>query len=138
EIELHLQESLLSATDILSGVSQGSAELGGISHGYHASELPLSWALNLPFVSENQPAQVATMRDLYENNTQYQEEWSKNGVRPLFFSNQTSGLMGCKEPVENIDDLAGRDIRAASLQVEEYEAVGANVVGMETPEIRES
>jgi TRAP-type transport system periplasmic protein len=100
--------------------------------------VPLSHVMNLGFVSSNSAALAATMLELYENNELYHAEWDENGVRPLIFGLQSSTVLGCTNPVDSVDDLDSKNVRAAALITEDFASIGANVVGLQASEVLES
>lgn len=138
EFEFYLSGSLLAATEIMAGVAAGTVDLGVTSHGYHPGELPLSHVMNVGFVTTNYPAAAASMRELYATDQALEAEWTANGVRPLLFANQSAAVVGCKEPIESIDDLKGKTVRASALTVEDFASIGANVATLVAAEVLES
>jgi len=133
--EIFLDGSLIGAPDVYAGVGTGTADLGVESHGYHPAELPLSHAQNVGFVSANSQASAAVQRDFYENNDAFRGEWDAFNLRPLIFGMETSTILGCSEPIDSLDDLEGRNVRAAALMTEDFNSVGANVVGLVAAEM---
>lgn len=138
EIEIHPSGSLLPPTEILHGVSDGRAEIGMTSYGYYPAELPLSHVINLPFVTENIPAQEATFNELATSSDVFREEYEKQGLKLLYTQVVPPTMLGCREPVESISDLKGRTVRAAGLVSEAFEAVGANVSALAVTELRDA
>lgn len=138
EIEIFGQESLLAAPDILPGVASGRADMGGTSYIYHPAELPLSHIVNVPYQTENMPAEAKAFAELYENNEAYKAEFDNQDVHLLFNWIVGPPLFGCNEPVQSLADLRGRDMRVGGLVAAAFEAVGVNVVTVPAPEIRES
>lgn len=133
--EFFLNGSLIAAPDVYGEVGAGTADLGLESHGYHPAELPLSHAQNVGFLSSNSQASAAVQRDFYENNPAFKAEWDAFNLRPLIFGMETSTVLGCKEPITSLDDLRGRNVRAAALMTEDFNSVGANVVGLVAAEM---
>lgn len=133
--EIFLDGSLIGAPDVYAGVGTGTADLGVESHGYHPAELPLSHAQNVGYLSSNSQASAAVQRDFYENNEAFKAEWDEFNLRPLIFGMETSTVLGCSEPIESLDDLRGRNVRAAALMTEDFNSVGANVVGLVAAEM---
>lgn len=138
EIEQVLSEGMLPATESLAGVADRRAELGLIVPLYHPGELPLSQIISLPFRTSNMPAQMATFEELVAENEALREEWDQQNIHPFFWGISVPMVMGCTEPIESIDDFKGRTIRAASPMAEVLEDVGANVVAIPSPELRDS
>ena len=132
--EWFLSESLLPAAEILAGVGNGTVEMGLAAHGYHPGELPLYQAVAVGFVSANSQAVTATLRDFYESNDAFKAEWDTNNVRPLLDATMGSVVLGCNFPVDGIDDLKGKNIRAAGLGTADFTSIGANVVAVTAPD----
>jgi len=138
EIEEFYQEALLSATDILAGVSQGRADLGFTIALYHPGELPLSQIVGVPFQTSDAEAQVRAMNDLYESNDAFRSEWEAQGVHVLSFVPLAPTMVATAEPLEGYDDLSGKKIRAVGLLSQAMKAAGVNPVALPAPEVYES
>lgn len=137
DIEVMYAESLLPATDILSGVGAGRADLGVTAYIYHPTELPLSHITQMPYRTGNLPAEMSVYPALYESNEAFQNEFAKNDVRLMWWWSVPDNIIGCTEPVESLSDFEGRRIRAGGLVVDSVEAVGATAVTLTSPEVRE-
>ena len=133
--EWFLSESLLPTTEILAGVGSGTVAMGLTSYGYHPGELPLSHVITVGFLSANSQAMTATLRDFYDSNDAYRAEWDKTNVRPLLDPMMASTVIGCNFPVEGIEDLKGKNVRAAALITEDFTAIDANVVALTAPDM---
>lgn len=133
--EFFMNGSLIGAPDVYAEVGAGTAELGIESHGYHPAELPLSHAQNVGYLSANSQAFAAVQRDFYENDADFRAEWDAINLRPLIFGIETSTVLGCQEPIESLDDLSGLNVGAAALMTEDFNSVGANVVGLVAAEL---
>lgn len=138
EIEEFYQEALLSATDILAGVSQGRADLGFSIALYHPGELPLSQIVGVPFQTNDAEAQVRATNDLYENNDVFRSEWEAQGVHVLSFVPLAPTMVATAEPLEGYDDLSDKKIRAVGLLSQAMQTAGVNPVALPAPEIYES
>lgn len=133
--EEFLSGSLIAAPDVYAAVGSGTVDLGVESHGYHPAELPLSHAQNVGYLSQNSQAEAAVQIEFYENNEAFKQEWDNNNIRPLIFGMETVTVLGCKEPIESLDDLRGKNVRAAALMTEDYNSIGANVVSLVAAEM---
>lgn len=138
KVEQVLSEGLLPAAESLQGVADRRAEMGLIVPLYHPGELPLSQIVSLPFRTSNMPAQMATLNELAQENEALRAEWDGQGVHQLYWGVSVPMVMGCNEPIESIADFDGRTVRAASPMAEVLEEVGANVVAIPSPEVRDS
>ena len=133
--EWFLSESLLPAAEILGGVGSGTVDMGLTGHGYHPGELPLTQGINAGFGSSNAQAVAAALRDFYESNDAFRAEWDATNVRPILITALPSLVVGCNFPVAGIDDLKGKNVRAAGLPAEDFAAIGANVVALTAPDM---
>lgn len=138
EVEEFYQESLLAATDIMPGVAQGRADLGFMIALYHPGELPLSQIVGVPFQTTDAEAQVRTFNMLYEENEAFRSEYEEQGVHVLSFVPLAPTMVATKEPLEGLDDLQGKKIRAVGLLSEAMQAAGVSPVALPAPEIYES
>lgn len=139
QIEMFISESLLPATEILQGVAAGRADLGAMSFFYFPSDVPLTFIVNLPYQTDNPPAEAMAFRDLYEENEAYRNQYEENGVVNLFnWIAPTPPVMGCTEPVESLADLEGRSVRVGGLIAEAWEPLGVEIVTLPAGEVRES
>ena len=137
-VEFFYGGSLLGATDILRGVGDGRASLGYVANAYHPGELPLSSVVGVPFMTSNAEAQMRTFMDLYENNEAFREEWRSKNVHVLFFNPLSENILGMREPIDGLADLAGKRIRGLGYVNEVIAAAGANPVAIAAPEIYEA
>lgn len=125
---LHSGGSLLSATGMLEGIRDGIADGGQILGVYNPSELPVTnVAMGLaPALTSDPRAVVAALTDYIlldcpeciaeyeENNVQYIGSWATSLYAML-----------CADPVEGLDSLKGRKVRASG----EWAGIGT-VLGM--------
>ena len=138
-IEIFRAGSLLPATEILQGTAAGRADLGAMSFFYFPAAVPLTFIVNLPYQTENAPAEAKTFQDLYVGNEAYRNQYESKGVINLFnWTAPTPPVMGCKEPVESLGDLKGRSVRVGGLIAEAWEPLGVQIVTLAAGEVRES
>lgn len=138
EIEEFYQEALLSATDIMPGVSQGRADLGFTIALYYPGELPLSQIVGVPFQTDDAEAQVRAMNALYESNEAFRAEWEAQGVHVLSFVPLAPTMVATAAPLAGYKDLSGRKIRAVGLLSQAIQVAGVNPVALPAPEIYEA
>jgi len=134
----YYQESLLSATDILSGVADGRADLGFISILYFPRQLPLSQLASVPFMGTNAEAAVQTYAELYQTNKKFKEEYDKAGVHIVSFVPLNPTVLGSREKITDIAGLVGKKIRAAALQTATLKEIKALPIALTAPEIYQS
>src|SRR5690606_18945110 len=138
EIEFFYQEALLGATDTIPGVRGGRADIGHSIALYHPAELPLSQIVGVPFATDDMGAQARAFNYLYDNNEAFRKEWDAFGVRVLTFVPNPGSYIGTNFPVNSLEDLRGRSLRAAGMLSSAVEAIGVNPVALAAPEIYES
>lgn len=137
-IEPYWDGALLPATEMLSGVADGRADIGHLIPLYYPGELPLSQISSVPFVGGTQAAGTTTFASLFDSNEAFQNEFSNNDVRPLTFYMAGPSALGTSEPVTSVDDLQGLAMRGAGMTGTGYQMAGANVSTLQFGEIYES
>lgn len=138
DIEFFYQGSLLPATDILQGVSDGRASLGYVANAYHPAELPLSSIVGVPFMTSNAEAQMRTFTELYERNEAFRSEWERQGVHVLFFNPLSENIVGMREDNTTLEGMKGKSIRGLGYVNQVLQAIGANPVAITSAEIYEA
>lgn len=138
EVEEFYQESLLAATDMMPGVSQGRADLGFMIALYFPGELPLSQIVGVPFETDDAEAQVKAFNELYESNEAFRAEYDEQGIHVISFSPVAPTMVATKEPLPNFEALKGKKIRAVGLLSQAMQIAGVNPVALPAPEIYES
>ncbi len=137
-IETFHDSSLLDATETLPGVQDGRTDIGYLVNFFLSDDLPLFDVAGMPFVSEDAEAILHTLDDLYDTNQAFEEEFADQDLHVLFFMPVGSGIMAFTEPVEDIDDLAGKRVRSSGLTAFVSEEVGADPVFLPPTEIFEA
>ncbi len=138
DIEFFYQGSLLPATDILQGVSDGRASLGYVANAYHPAELPLSSIVGVPFMTSNAEAQMRTFSELYERNEAFRAEWESKGVHVLFFNPLSENIVGMRADNTTLEGMKGKSIRGLGYVNQVLQAIGANPVAITSAEIYEA
>lgn len=138
KVEEFYQESLLAATDIMPGVSQGRADLGFMIALYYPGELPLSQVVGVPFQTTDSSAQIKTFNSLYENNDDFRAEYDAQGVHVLSFVPLAPTMVATSDPLSGLDGLQGKKIRAVGLLSKAMQIAGVNPVALSAPEVYES
>lgn len=137
-IEEFYSNALLGATDILAGVGDGRSELGFTIALYHPDLLPLSQVVGVPFVTEDATAQVLAFNELYATNDDFRGEWQRQGVHVLSFTPLTNSIIATTAPLDGLDDLRGRSIRAVGFLASAMETAGVDTVALPAPDIFEA
>ncbi|MGC5615584.1 C4-dicarboxylate TRAP transporter substrate-binding protein [Georgenia sp. Z1491] len=137
-VEFHYSESLVGADESVQATLDGRADLAQVGSLYAASDLSMFTVVELPFETENPEVHMRTIERMYEEDPIYREDFDRQGVRQLFPLPLASAVVGVNEPVESLDELAGRSIRAGGLTAGVLLAAGANPVAMTATDVYES
>lgn len=138
KVELFFSESLLKGAEVLTGVGQGRADMGYSSDVYFPNELPLTNVVSLPFVTSEGDTQARALNRLYEENEAYRQEWESNGVHLLGNLPTGPNTLFAKEPIDSLDALKQRKIRAVGDVAKHVAAIGVNPVNIPGPEVYEA
>lgn len=138
EIDTTYSGALLDPTDALAGVANKRADMAMSSPQYTPGELPISSFTELPFVAENTEAFIHSVRDAYETDEAFRQEWHDQGVEVLLFVPAGTNSLVTKNPVETVDDLQGLQLRAVGETAAMFEEAGANTNAIPIPELYES
>jgi TRAP-type C4-dicarboxylate transport system substrate-binding protein len=134
-VDFFYLESLLKATAVLPGVSDGRVALGQTTTLYHPAETPLSQIAGMPFLTDDIEASARAFNKLYDTNEDFRAVWDKLNIHVLSFVPISGNVIGSSFPVETVEDLAGKKIRAAGLVAIAIGKVGANAIALPAPEI---
>ncbi|OUZ12107.1 ABC transporter substrate-binding protein [Aeromicrobium sp. PE09-221] len=137
-VKFHYSESLVDADESVQATLDGRVDLAQVGSLYAASDLSMYTAVELPFESSNPEAHMAAIQRLYEENETFREDFERQGVRLLFPLPIGNAVLGTTQPVESVDDLRGRSIRAGGLLSEVMAATGVNPVAMTATDVYES
>lgn len=139
KIEIFRAGSLLKATEILQGVAAGRADMGAMSFFYFPSAVPLTFIVNVPYQTENSPAQTKAFQDLYSQNAAYRNQYESKGVVNLFnWIAPTPPVLGCKQPIKSLEDLKRRSVRVGGLIAAAFEPLDVQIVALPAGEVREA
>lgn len=131
--------SLVAGDDALSALREGRADMAHISPFYFPSDLPLSELLSVPFAGTDPRASSTALDTLFDENEAFAEEYQAQKARPLaFVVPRAAALITTAGPVENLEALRGRSIRAASYTGTAFDEAGVNVAPLALPEVYES
>lgn len=137
EVEDLWDGSLLGPSEILNGLQDGRLDMGHFSNAYHPGTFPLTEVVEVPFVTDNVPAQMATLNELYRENDAFREEWNSQGLHVVTFLGAPPSVSGATEPFESIDYFAGKRVRTSGANTAAVEAIGGDPVALEVGEMYE-
>lgn len=125
--------TLLPAKGIFEGVISGSADIGNFAMSYQPGRFPLSEAIDLPHGFTNAKVASLVLFDLIEK---YQpKEFEKVKILTVFTCPPTNIMS--KNPVNNLKDLKGLELRVAGTAAEALKRLGGTPIAMpqsDTPE----
>lgn len=132
-IETFAGGTLLGAKNMFDGVKQGIADIGNLCMSYQPGVFPLTTALELPVGFSSSEVGSLVLWDIYEK---YQPAAFKDVKVLAMFTTAPTNIMS-RQPVRNLADMVGLEIRAAGGASRVMELLGAVPVSMpmsETPE----
>ncbi|WP_244242536.1 C4-dicarboxylate TRAP transporter substrate-binding protein [Nocardioides seonyuensis] len=138
DVKMFYSGSLLPPDDTLNGVASRRADAALFATSYHPKELPLSQIATVPFLSTSAEASARVHAEMYENNEAFREEFKRNGLVPLVWAVVPNNTLGFVDPVDSVDDLDGKKIRAVGISAQALEAKGAEVVALPATDLYES
>jgi TRAP-type C4-dicarboxylate transport system substrate-binding protein len=131
--EIEWQEAfggqLYKANATLTSVEQGITDIGWVFSYLEAPKMPLSQVTAYtPFSTNNVPAQLDTMMELFETFPAFKKEWEQYNLVFLGATGSDSYDLYTKEPVESLEDLNGMKLSAPGPLGTWLRGVGANAV----------
>lgn len=138
DIEIFWDGSLVPGDDVLQAVGQGRAQMGYLNNSYFPTQLPLFQYVSIPFHSTDMNAAQVAWNDLLENNEEFQNEWSDNGVVNLGVQAVTPMIMSGPDVPTDMSWLKNKSIRATSYTGQAVAAAGGSPVALTVNELYES
>jgi TRAP-type C4-dicarboxylate transport system substrate-binding protein len=137
-IEQFHDGSLCAFEDIFDCIKDGRADFGLFLPVQQPSFLPFSSIGSVLFVSDDTKAHSDAFNELAESHEQFSAEWDAQGMSPLWFASIGPAVLGANEPVESIDWMENKSIRATGYFTQALNAVGANPVALSNAEVYEA
>lgn len=125
DVQIFDSGSLLSIQDTLAGVQDGRVDIGYITDGYTAGDLPLWTVADVPFVTDNPEAQIKAFQSLYETNDAFRGEFEKKGLHVLHFIPVGPASTGANKSITMLDDFNGLKIRGVGRVAVAEQELGA-------------
>ncbi|MGR3425123.1 MAG: C4-dicarboxylate TRAP transporter substrate-binding protein [Sagittula sp.] len=135
KIERHWAQALLPAKEILDGIKNGVTSLGTVTAGYTPEDMFVYRVGDLPISNPNEIAGSLALYELATTHEAMQQEFDEQGV--VYLLNYSVGpiQMVCSgEPMEHVEDFAGRKVRATADYGEIYGKFGAIHVPLSLPQ----
>lgn len=137
-IEVYWDSALGRVNNTLQMLQSGIADGAYIVTAYYQWELPLTAAAGLPFLTTGYRIAPQAFKALYNEWEPLQEELSKAGIKPLYFSQSHEHYLGINRPINSLDDLQGLRIWGGGFWPNMLEQFGACNVSLTTPEVFEA
>lgn len=138
KIEPYFSGSLLGPEELLAGTKDGRTDFVHLAPQYNPAELPLSQVVSVPFVNSSTVALGDALSALYEENVDFQNEWTRTGVDPLLFIPAAPTVLATTEEVTTLDGVDGKSIRALGYIAAAVQAAGGNAISLASGELYES
>lgn len=113
EFERTAFEALCKMDEVAQCVSDGRADFGVSVPDYTPNVFPTSTLAGIPFLSPDIQATSAALHEMHTTNEQAMDMMEQNNLHYAATWPVGTLFIGSKEPVENIDDLAGLSMRAS-------------------------
>lgn len=137
--EYYPSEQLGKAKDMLALTQQGAVDIGFIAAAYVSDKMPLSAVAELPGTYATSCEGVKAYWKLANDGILAEQEFAKNGIKPVLAFVLPPYQILTREPVETIEDLAGLKLRSGgSAQDITIKALGAVPVRMGGAEVHEA
>lgn len=109
--------SLIQPKQVIDAVGSGAVAMGADAQGYYPSVIPLNTMPNALLGTTTFPnPRIGSMmtREIFEEFPEMQEEWSSQGVWPLYFNAAPNFRIACTSPIETVADMKGKKMRQFS------------------------
>lgn len=127
--------SVYNVTEILGAVTDGRLDVGHFSVSYYPGDFPLTSISTVPFITDNLPAQMAAMDQLFAENADLQAEFEDRGLHYLGFLAVPGAIATSPTELDALDDLHGSTIRGSAGLIPALEAI--EVSDIVTPPVHE-
>lgn len=105
-------EALIRGVDMLRSIGRGVADVGYFCTGYAPALLPLTSALELPYMTSKGDAWAHAAVELFETNEDFQNEFRALNVELLAFDAPSPTIIGGNRVIHAADDIGGMKLRA--------------------------
>ena len=120
---------LYRANATLTSVEEGVTDIGWVFSYLEGAKMPLSQVTAYtPFSTNNVPAQLETMRQLYQDVPEFRQEWEQYNLVFLGATASDSYDLYTKREITSLDDLNGMKISAPGVLGSWLRGLGANAV----------
>lgn len=121
--------ALYRANATLTSVQEGITDIGWVFSYLEGARMPLSQVTGYtPFSTNNVPVQLDVMRQLFESDAAFRNEWEQYDIVLLGMTGSDSYDLYTKTPIASLDDLRGMRISAPGVLGTWLRGTGANAV----------
>lgn len=115
----------------------GLSELTFINFGYYMPQTPISRGVEWSWKkgASNPEIHMKMMNKLYNEFPEWRQEYEKDNLHVLWFTNWSSAFFNFKEPHLTLDSIQGLRIRAYGVSSDALKTVGAIPMPIAAPEI---
>lgn len=136
KIRRYWSGSLNKVGEHLSAVRSGISEISLISPGYYQAELPVTRGLEWYFRMNRADALQKVCRDVYEQFDPLRAEWEeRHNSKVLYWTNWNYAPLILSKPINSIEEIKGKRIRAYGVSADVIEAFGGTPIAMAAPEV---
>lgn len=135
KFEAFRDQALLKTTDLLDGASRGISDFSYLATGYFPTELPMTTLLEMPYLSNNSQALMATALQMYAEFEGLRKEYEQNNLVLMGYLAVDPTILGSREAWSTIADIKGKRIRAFGLINQVLNTLGAVPVALPAPDI---
>jgi TRAP-type C4-dicarboxylate transport system substrate-binding protein len=139
KVERYFAGSLVGAYEQLSSVKTGIIHVTPYYSGYHPDLAPLPLIGLMPMMHRGTIKQAVYASDEFcKTVPAIQAEFQKNNVKYLFQNFNAFNYMYSKAPINTLNDLKGKTIRAYGPYLTFFKEFGVGVVSLPVPEVYEA
>ncbi|MFN3664484.1 C4-dicarboxylate TRAP transporter substrate-binding protein, partial [Yoonia sp.] len=121
--------TLYRANATLTSVEEGITDIGWVFSYLEGAKMPLSQVTAYtPFATSNVPVQLSVMRELFNENEAFRNEWEQYNIVMLGMTASDSYDLYTKTPVASLADLEGMRISAPGVLGTWLRGTGASAV----------
>lgn len=135
--ETHYSAALLPASETFGGVGAGVADVSYATPLPFAEQFPIAHWLSPAMSADKAPyplgdlVNYAAVNDFIANEPIMQAEYEAQNVKPLWYISSSPGDMLCTDPIDSLEDAAGRMTRSGSAPLtNELDALGMTSISM--------
>jgi TRAP-type C4-dicarboxylate transport system substrate-binding protein len=136
--EFYWSESLLKVADALKGTGAGLADVCIDVPAYHPSDTPFATIGELGYMTSQVDATARALTDLYEEYPLFKKQFERHNIKVMFFVPFPPVIMGSTKPIQKMEDLKGKKIRALGWLNEVIAKLGGTPVAISIAEVYES